>query len=35
MSWMGQEGADVDDFFSRRLRWKEGVELFFKLDWLL
>jgi hypothetical protein len=32
---MGQDGADVDDFFWRRLRWKEGVELFFKLDWLL
>jgi hypothetical protein len=32
---MGQEGADVDDFFLRRLRWQDGVELFFKLDWLL
>jgi hypothetical protein len=26
---MGQEGADVDDFFWRRLRWQHGVELFF------
>ena len=29
---MGQEGADVDDFFWRRLRWQHGVELFFKRD---
>jgi hypothetical protein len=32
---MGQEGADVDDFFWRQRRWQDGVELFFKLDWLL
>jgi hypothetical protein len=32
---MGQQGADVDDFFWRRLRWQHGVELFFKRDWLL
>jgi hypothetical protein len=30
---MGQEGADVDDFFWQQLRWQLGVELFFKLDW--
>jgi hypothetical protein len=32
---MGQEGADVDDFFWQRVRWQDGVELFFQLDWLL
>jgi hypothetical protein len=29
---MGQEGADVDDFFWRRLRWQDGVKLFFKQE---
>jgi hypothetical protein len=29
---MGQEGADVDDFFWQRLRWQDGVELFFERD---
>jgi hypothetical protein len=32
---MGQEGADVDDFFWQQLRWQDRVELFFKRDWLL
>jgi hypothetical protein len=31
---MGQAGADVDDFFWRRLRWQDRVNLFFKRDWL-